>query len=129
MYRPQLKAEITICDEPLRSGNEMKNNKICLVCYSQFESIRRDALYCGEACRQKACHDKKRQKPALEVRNNLIGCDFGWSITKMCSRLTYRLEISKDVSGSIRSNNCVESKKASWNTNLYYLSASLSRIC
>ncbi len=45
----------------------MIREKLCLVCYEQFDSVRRDAKFCGDACRQKACRDKKNKKDIYQL--------------------------------------------------------------
>lgn len=35
-------------------------SNVCLVCLTLFESIRKDAEFCGPACRQKASRDRKK---------------------------------------------------------------------
>lgn len=45
----------------------MKYQKLCPVCLEPFGSTRRDAKYCGAACRQKACRDHRQQKKSYEL--------------------------------------------------------------
>ncbi|MCR8982417.1 hypothetical protein [Brevibacillus laterosporus] len=43
--------------------------KLCIVCYEQFESSRRDAMYCGSACRQVASRDRRKGLNTYELPN------------------------------------------------------------
>lgn len=50
-----------------RSDDKVKYGKLCLVCLEPFGSRRRDAKYCGAACRQKACRDHRQLKNNYEL--------------------------------------------------------------
>lgn len=43
--------------------------KLCLVCYEQFHSSRRDAIYCGSACRQIASRHRRKGLNTYELSN------------------------------------------------------------
>ncbi|NBI28594.1 hypothetical protein [Chengkuizengella marina] len=45
----------------------MKREKFCMVCGMAFFATRRDAKYCNDVCRQRACRDKKTNKNIYEL--------------------------------------------------------------